>query len=228
MAQAAFSTPLPERAATDGAPTGERTYWRWAGGFGLAHVVVMLGAFSLEGVFGGVAWSRTAQTFAGYSMNRMYYASFVEAMAFVLLVPALVILARRLRHTETSRVASLCAVGLGTAYVGATLAIGFPPLTAATYAAHQGADNAVVAGISLLRDHGYVLQVALSFAFTLALGVAALAERTLTRWLGVGGVGLGAVGLVVTPFAHNAMNLVWMLWWVILCVLCLRGGPARA
>jgi hypothetical protein len=140
-------------------------------------------------------------------------------------VPALVILSRLLGRRETGRVAGQTMVGLGVAYVGATLAIGFPPLDAAVTAAHHGADPSLVATIDLLRNDGFILQVGLLFAVTLALGIAALTERRFTKWAGWGGLGIGALGIVATPFVHDGANLIWMVWWVGLCVLCLRGGP---
>jgi len=36
---------------------------------------------------------------------------------------------------------------------------------------------------------------------------------------------VGAVGLVATPLVPNAMSALWMVWWVGLCVLALKGGP---
>lgn len=224
MAQAAIPAP---RVDTRGSTlTTDSVRWRWAGGFGIAHIVVLLGAFAIEGVATTHPWSQQASAFADRSMHRIYYASYVEAMAFIVLVPALVLLGGLLgRRTEIGRVAGQVMVGLGFAYVGATLAIGFPPLTTETYAAQHGAGNAVVGSIDMLRNYGFILQVACSLAFTIALGVAALAERTMRKWAGIGGVAVGGIGLLVTPFAHNAINLVWMVWWVGLCVLCLRGGP---
>ena len=225
MAQAAIPAPLVgSRASTR---TTDSARWRWAGGFGVAHVVVLLGAFALEGVgTESSSWAGTAKMFAAHPFHRVFYASYVEAMAFVLLVPALVLLGRLLgRGTETGRVAGQTALGLGIAYVGATLAIGFPPLTTGVYAAQHGADSNVVASIDMLRNHGFVLQVALSLAFAIALGIAAVAGRTLTRWGGYVGVAVGAIGLVVTPFAQNLTSNLWIVWWVGVCILCLRGGP---
>lgn len=225
MAQA--TVPVASESRAIRSTTTGAAPWRWAGGFGIAHIVVMLGAFALEGVASDSStWAGTAKMFAGHSFNQTFYASYVEAMAFVLLVPALAILARQLgRGNQAGRVAGQTAFGLGIAYVGATMAIGFPPLSTSVYAAQHGADSNVVASIDQLRNYGFILQVACSLAFTIALGVAALAERTMRKWAGIGGVAVGGIGLLVTPFAHNAINLVWMVWWVGLCVLCLRGGP---
>lgn len=227
MAQAAIPAPLTGRVTTT-APAAGRTAWRWAGGFGLAHVVLLLGAFSLEGtaaVEHGTTPARVLQVYGGLSVTRVELASYVEAMAFLPLVAALVVLIRLLSRTEVGRTAGQVALGLGVAYLASTFAVGFPPLTAAVYAAHHGVDAGALTTVNDVRNYGFLLQVALSMGFTLALGVAALADRSLTKWGGYAGVAVGAAGLAATPFAHNAMSSVWMIWWVGLCVLCLKGGP---
>ena len=225
MAQAAIPAPVTGRAST--ATTNSKTPWRWAGGFGLAHIVVMLAAFSFEGVAveHGTAASRVLHLYGGVAVSRVELGSYVEAMAFLPLIAALVVLTRLLSRTETARTAGQVALGLGVAYAASTFAVGFPPLTAAVYAAHHGVDAGTVATVNDVRNYGFLLQVALSMAFTLALGIAALADRRLTTWAGYAGVAVGAIGLVATPFAHNAMSMVWMIWWVVLSVLCLKGGP---
>lgn len=224
MAQAT----LPAAVASDRPATAERRRWRWVGGFGLAHVAVMLTAFAVEGtgsVEHGTSATAVLRTYGGLSVTRVELASYVEAMAFLPLVVALVVLGRLLTRTETGRVAGQVALGLGVAYVGSTFAVGFPPLTAAVYAAHHGVDAGALTTINDVRNYGFLLQVALSVALALALGIAALAERRFVVWLGWGGVALGAVGLLAAPFAHNAVSMVWLLWWVGLSVLCLKGGP---
>jgi hypothetical protein len=228
MAQAAIPARLVgTRASTR---TTDSVRWRWAGGLGIAHVIVLFGAFSIEGVGTsaeqGTSPAKVADVYGGLGVGRVFLASYVEAMAFVILVPALVLMSRLFaRRSETGRVAAQTFLALGIAYVASTLAIGFPPLTAAVSAAHRGIDAGTISTVNDLRDYGYILQVALSLAFVLALGVAALAERSLMRWAGWGGVVVGALGVVATPFAQNAIGMVWMVWWVGLCVLCLRGGP---
>ena len=209
--------------------TAESRRWRWAGALGLAHLVLMLAAFATEGVAAaqhGASATSVRETFRGLSTTRVELGSYLEAMSFTALVPALVLLAGLLSaRSEVGRVAARTALVLGAAYVASTFAVGFPPLTSAVYAAHHGVDASTVATMNDLRNYGFLLQVALSLAFTLALGIAALHERVLVRWLGWGGVAVGGIGLVVTPFAHNATSMLWMVWWLGTCVLCLRGGP---
>jgi hypothetical protein len=203
--------------------------WRWAGGLALAHLIVMLGAFALEGVAAehGASASSVARTYADASLSRMLGAGYVEAFAFVVLVPALVLLARLFgRRTDAARTAAQTFLGLGIAYVAATLAVGFPPGAAAAYAAHHGVDADVVSAINDVRNYGFMLQVMLLAAMTAALGTAALLGRVMVRWVGWGGVVIGVAGVCLVPFAHNAVSLVWMIWWAGLAVLCLRGGPS--
>ena len=223
MAEATIPAPV----ASVRAATSDTTRWRLAGGLGIAHVAVVLAAFAVEGVASaehGKSASSVLHTYASASVTRVELASYVEAMAFIPLLAALVVLVRLLSRTETGRTAGQVALGLGVAYVASTFAVGFPPLTAAVYAAHHGVDAATLATVNDVRNYGFLLQVALSVALALALGFAAIAERTMLRWLGWGGIGIGALGLVATPFAHNAVSMVWMIWWVGVSVLCLKAG----
>ncbi len=227
MAQVAI--PAPSASTQAASRTVDSVSWRWAGGLGIAHVVVLLGALGIEGVGSvehGSTPAKVVDVYGGLSTGRVFLASYAEAMAFLLLIPALVLMSRLFaRRSDTGHVAAQCFLALGIAYVASTLAIGFPPMTAAVYAAHHRIDAGTISTLNDLRNYGFVLQVALSLGFVLALGVAALAEGILVRWVGWGGVGVGAIGVVATPFMTNAVSLVWMLWWVGLCVLCLRGGP---
>ena len=224
-----LATPLSAGPGTGSHPDTDPRAWRWAGGLALAHVVVMLGALSQEGVIleHGASTTKVQHDFAAASLTRMYAGGYLESMAFLVLVPALVLLARLLgRRTEVGRVAAQTFLGLGIAFVASTLAVGFAPGAAAGYAAHHGVDPGAIAMVNDIRNFSFVLQVALLAGMTLALGVAALTDRVHTRWIGWGGVAVGAVGLVVTPFAHNAVSMAWMIWWVGLAVLLLRGAPA--
>jgi hypothetical protein len=210
--------------------TSSPALWRIAGGLSLGHIVLMLGAFALEqvAVEHGTSAASVLKDYAGVSVRQVELASYLEAMAFVVLMPALVLLARLFTaRTETSRVAAGTFLGLGVAYVASTLAVGFPPLTASVYAAHHGVPASTIATVNDLRNYGFILQVALTAALALALGVTAIAARLHRRWVGWGGVAVGSIGLVATPFANNAVSMVWMIWWVGMAVLCLRGAPGN-
>lgn len=199
--------------------------WRIAGGLGLAHVALMFAGLIIEGAATETSWSTVADHYRAGSFDRVYYGTYLEAMSFTLLAAALVLLSRLVGRTEVGRVAGRTALGLGVAYVAASVTIGFSPFTAAVYGAQHGADAGAVAMVDDLRNYGFVLQVGLSMALMVALGAAALAEGVLAKWAGWGGVVAGLVGLVATPFAHDATSMLFVVWWAGVCVLCLRGRP---
>jgi hypothetical protein len=62
----------------------------------------------------------------------------------------------------------------------------------------------------------------------IALGLAAVLGRLMNRWVGWGGIAIGAATLVGTPFANNGLGLIWYIWWVGVSVLLLTGGSKRA
>lgn len=212
----------------DEATTDPRA-WRWAGGLALAHVFLLFAGFSQEvAVTHSDSLAELQHSYGTANMTRVFAGGYVESMAFVVLIPALVLIARLFgRRTETGRVAAQTFLGLGVVYAAATLAVGFAPGAAAIYAAHHHVPIGAIAMVNDIRNYSYILQVAISLAMALALGVAALAERIHVRWVGWCGVVIGAVGIVATPFAHNAIGMVQLVWWVGLGVLCLRGVPRR-
>jgi hypothetical protein len=203
-----------------------RVLWRAAGGLALAHVVLMFAGFSQEAATEqGTPVADFVRIIGGADATRAFAGGYVEALSFLVLVPALVVLARLFsRRTDVGRVASASFLAFGTAYVASTLAVGFAPGAAAMYGLQHGGDAGAASMVMDVRTFAFYLQVATTCAMALALGVAALAERVHRRWVGWGGVGFGAVGLVVTPFAQNATSMVWLIWWVGLGVLCLRGS----
>ena len=204
-----------------------RLLTRWAGGLVIAHVVVLMGGFAVESgvasVEHGTSPSTIQHTFADHSLVKIFAGGYVESLAFVLLVPALVLVAQSFsRRTDLGRLASRTFLGLGIAYVASTLAVGFPPGAAAFYAAHHGVAASTIATVNDIRNYSFVLQVALTAAMAAALGIAALGERRHTRWVGWGGLAFGLVGLAVTPIAHNPVSMVFLIWWVGLGVVLLR------
>jgi len=222
-------TTTPTHAGPD-AERSPRTLWRIAGGFTLAHVVLLFAGFSQEvAVTHGTSLTELQDKYGSADMTRVLAGGYVEATSFLVLVPALVLLARLFgRRTETGRIAAQSFLALGIVYAAATLAVGFAPGAAAIYAAHHHVSIGAVAMVNDIRNYSFFLQVATTCAMMLALGVAALTERVLVKWVGWCGVVLGAIGIVVTPFAQNAISMTWIVWFVGLGVLALRGGPSEA
>jgi hypothetical protein len=212
------------------APARTTTLWRWAGGLALAYVIVLFAGFTQEvSVEHGTPLSQLMEKYRGADLTRVFAGGYVESLSFMVLVPAVVVLAHLFSgRTEAGQLAARSFMGLGLVYAAATLAVGLVPGAAALYAAQHGGDAHLVAAINDIRNYGYVVQVAIALAMTLALGIAARAERIFTRWVGWGGIVLGAVGLAVTPLEHNVLGMLQLIWWVGLAVLCLRGGPKSA
>ena len=205
------------------------TLWRIGGALALAHVVLMLAAITQEALLEhGASVAEVEDVYGHANLTRVFSAGYVEAMSFLVLTVAIVVIARTMSgHTVVSRLSAQTFLALGIAYVASTLAVGFPPGAAALYGSQHGADAAAVLMVNDIRNYSFVLQIAISCAMTLALAVAALAARIHVRWIGWLGLAVGSVGLVATPFAHDAVSLAWLVWWLGMAVLFLRGAPAR-
>lgn len=221
-----ISTPTPTTADR----AVPRVVWRVAGGLGLAHVVLLFAGFSQEvSVEHGTSPDSILRTYGDASLNRVLAGGYVESMAFLVLLPAVVLLAWAFgRSTMVGRLAAQSFLGLGIVYIASTLAVGMPAGAAALYAAQHGSEGHVVTAVNDIRNYAFYLQVAMACAMALALGIAALAERIFVRWVGWAGCAIGVLGLVATPFLHNPASMVFIIWWVGLAVLCLRGGPSSA
>lgn len=199
---------------------------RVAGGLALAHVVLMFVGSGLEPqVEHGTSLAGFTRIVGGADATRTFIGGYVDALSFVVLLPAIVIVALLFsRRTVVGQVAATSFLALGAAYVASTLAVGLPPGAAAMYGLQQGADAKAASMLMDVRNFGFVLQIAMMCAMALALGIAAVAERVDVRWVGWGGVGVGGLGLVATPFAHILVMMGWTLWWVGLGILLIRGS----
>lgn len=230
MSQTASRTPaIPrDRPATSAPP---RTLWRVAGGFALAHVVLLVGGIALQD--GPLFAEGTAGIQAGYvegDMARTMAGGMVETLGFVLLVPALVFLAQAIgRHTATGRWAAQSALMAGVGYVAVTMAVGFPAGGAALYGAQNGLDVDTAFAINNIRIFAYFLSLALLGAHAIGLAVAARQDEVMTRWVGGGGLLTGAVLLASVPAAAVGQQdwgtLVWLVWWIGVAVGLFRHRP---
>jgi hypothetical protein len=229
MTELATPTAPPSRTIPKSTEHTDSRPWRWAGGLALAHVVLLFAGFSQEvAVTHGTSLTKLQDSYGGANLTRVFAGGYVEAMSFVVLVPALVLIARLFgRRTQTGQIAAQSFLGLGIVYAASTLAVGFAPGAAAMYAAHHGVSTGAIAMVNDIRNFSFYLQVAITTAMMLTLGIAALAERVHVRWVGWLGLVGGAVGIAATPFAQNAVSTLELVWWIGLAVLCLRGAPGR-
>ncbi len=230
MSQTASRTTLVKHHQTT-ADQPTRALWRAAGGFALAHVVLMLAGIALaesplfqdgtKGIQEGYVEGNMARTMAG---------GMVETLAFVLLIPALVFLARAVgRRTEVGRWAAQTALMAGMGYVAVTMAVGFPAGAAALYGAQHGLDLDTSFAINNIRIFGYFLSLSLLGAHAIGLSIAARQDRIMSRWVGWGGLFTGALLVASVPAAAIGQQdwgtLVWLVWWVGVAVCLLRHRP---
>ena len=206
------------------------TLWRIGGGLALAQVVVLFAGFSQEvSVVHGDSLATIQRVYGGANLTRVFAGGYVEAISFLVLTAAVVVVARLIgRRTEAGRLAAQTFLALGVVFAASTLAVGFAPGAAALYGVQHGADIHAVAMVNDIRSIGHSLQVAIQCCMALALGIAALSDKVFTKWVGWVGVAVGTLGIVATPFAQNATGMVWLVWWVGLGVLFLKGGPKTA
>lgn len=223
--------------AADVAPPGttySRPLFRIAGVLALAHVVLMLVGVIVSGtptIHEGQ--EGIEHSYVEGSLARIFTGGYVETIAFVLLVPALVFLGGAFgRRTEAGAWASQSAAAAGLGYVSVVIAGGFAAGAAAAWGAADGLDLQTTLAINNIRNFAYFLGLALLGAHAVGLGIAALSDGRMTRWVGWGGIGTGIALIAAVPAAsigiQDYATLVWIVWWVGLGVLMLRvQGPER-
>jgi uncharacterized protein DUF4386 len=214
-----------------------RPLWRVAGVLAITHVVLLFAGFSQEkSVELTDGPGDVARTFGGGSIARIFAGGYVESVSFLVLLPALVFLARAVgRRTEAGRWAAQTGLAAGLTYVAITLATAMPAGAAAVYGAqHHLAGAGTLAVVDDVRTFAFYLSLAALGVHAIATGVAALSDGVMRRWLGWGGIVTGVLLLLGMPVQRwfdgvNISSMVWMVWWVGVGVsLIRRGTPARA
>lgn len=203
--------------------------WRIAGALALAHVVLMLGGVVFEStpVLGDPPADQSAALLHGSLVSTMA-GGYAEYLGFLVFLAFAVLLARLLRGSgEVQRWFGSCIAGAGVVYVAITLAVGFPAGAAATYEGHHGAPLMTAMTVNDIRNFGYFLSVGVLGVFTLAAAAAIRATGLLPRWLAWTGYLVGAASLAAVPAARvgaiDYANIAWLVWFVALAVVALRG-----
>ena len=205
-----------------------RRLWQIAGAFAIAHVVLIPVGIALQG---GPLFSDGRQgivdDYVNGDLTRSFSGGVLEAFGFLLMIPALVFLARALgRRTDAGRWAAQTGLMCGLAYVAVTFAVGFPAGAAAMYGAQHGLDVDAAFALNNVRIFGYFLSLMVLGGSTLGIALSALADGVHTRWIGGFGVVTGLALLVSTPLAGIGQQdwggLVHLVWFVGVGVLMLR------
>lgn len=213
-----------------------RGLWRLAGGLAIVHIVLLLAGFSQEpAVLLSDSADVAKRTFVAANVGQAMAGGFVESLSFIVLLPVLVFLARAVgQRTEAGRWATQTALAVGVSYVTITLATGMSAGAAALYGAHHGvADAATLALVNNVRNFSFYLSLLALGAHALGIGIAAVTDGTMKRWVGFGGIVVGilllarvaAAGLIVEP---DIAHLLWMIWWIGLGITLIRRGSVKA
>jgi len=205
-----------------------RPLWQIAGALGIAHVVLIPVGLAMQRspLFSdGTAGIRDA--YVDGDFGRTTTGWLIESFGFLLLVPALVFLARALgRRTEAGHWAAQTGLMCGIAYVAVTFAVGFPAGAAAMYGAQHGLDVEAAFALNNLRIFGYFLSLMLLAGSTLGIALSATTDGIHRRWVGGFGMVTGVALLASTPLSYVGQQdwgtLVWMVWFTGVGVLLLR------
>jgi hypothetical protein len=204
--------------------------WKVAGALGLTHVVLILAALALQShALFEEGRSGIAAYVAG-DLTRTVIGGYVDLLAFLVLIPMLVILSRGIgRRTEVGRVAAVSALLAGAGYVILTFSPGLAAGATSMLGAQAGADLDATWLMNNLRIVTFVLSLVLLGAHAVGLAVAARAdspEGPGSRLIGVGGFVVGGALLacpaLLAAGAQDLPVLLWMGWWVALSVHLLR------
>lgn len=216
---------------TPSSRSGEATA-RTAGALGLAHVALLIAGLVVSG--GGALIEDGTEGIQGSyvdgNLSAILGGWFIESVGFLLLVPVAVFLAHALgRSSQVGRWAAATGLVLACVYVTVTLAVGFPAGAAAAYGAQQGLDLESAAALNSMRVFAYLLSLLALGGHVICVAVSALADGFSRRFVGILGLVTGACLLAAAPLWAVALQdiptLVYLVWWVGLCVLLLRGRP---
>ncbi len=207
---------------------------RPAGVLGLVHVVLLVAGLAISGG-GALLEDGTAGIQAAYvdgNLTTILGGWFVESVGFVLLVPVTVFLGRFLgRSSALGRWSARSGMVLGGVYVAITLAVGFPAGAAAAYGAQNGLDVDAAAALNSMRVFAYLLSLLCLGGYVVCVALSARADGFSPRFIGGFGLATGACLVAAGPLAAVALQdiptLLYIVWWVGLCVILLRRRPVR-
>jgi hypothetical protein len=205
--------------------------WRVAGGLAIAHVVLLFAGASQERTTSlGDSTGGARRALVEGGLARTMAGGYVEAFAFVLLLPVLAFLASAVgTRTAVGRWAASTSLIAGVCYVAVTLATGLPAGAAALYGGHHGGDLATAVMVNDVRNFAFYLSLLVLGLQAVALGVAARSDGFSPRWTGLGGVVVGVLLMAGVAGAglglHDYASLIWMVWWIGVAIALIRNAP---
>ena len=154
---------------------------------------------------------------------------FLLTLGFLALIVAMGFLTQAVgRRTATGALAGQTAWAAGIAYVVVIVGVGFSAGGAGLWALHHDADLQTVLSVNNVRNFAYFAAMPFMAAYSLCLGVAALADGVLTKWVGWGGILAGTAFLLAIPAAAIGVPFampLWLLWWLGVGISLLRYRP---
>ncbi len=201
--------------------------WRVAGALALAHVVLMLGSFTLQKVAPlGSSQAVVVADHVRWSMTKGFTGGFLTLISFLVFLIDATLIARLVRgRTETSRWWAATVATAGVGYVATTF-VGLAALGGALYDGHHGAPVTTVRALVDVHWFAIYLANAVLGVFTLALASAGYAAGALPRWISYTGYLVGAICILSVPAARTGLSdtatLLWLVWFVAFAVVALR------
>jgi hypothetical protein len=210
-----------------------RPLWRVAGALALAHIALFAAGIIIRGTPTTVPGQEGIEhSWSTGPLERVLAGMWVDLMAFVVLIPVIVFLARAFGRTEAAAWASRTAGAAGMAYVVTVAGAGFAAGAAATWGTAHGLDLDTALAVNNIRNFTYFSGATLLGVHAVGTGIGILADGLMARWLGWAGVLVGVIALLTGPLAAIGVGTIgfplWMLWFVALAVTMLRGKPAHS
>lgn len=204
------------------------TLWRIAGGLALAHVALFAVGIIVRGAPTILPGQEAIEhSWSDGPLERVLSGMWVDLMGFMALIPVVVFLAGALGRGQAGAWASRTAAAAGLAYVVTVAGAGFAAGAAAAWGASHGLDLETVLAVNNIRNFVYFIGATMLGVHALGVGIAAVSDRVMVRWVGWGGVFVGVVALLTGPLAALGVGSIgfplWMLWFVGLAVGLLRA-----
>ena len=207
--------------------------WRVAGALALAHTV----CFALAVAIGGPPTVHPGQegiehSFRDGPLSLVFTAGFVNTVGFLTLLPVMVFLTSALgRRTALGRWGAETAGYAGLGAIVVIVGTGFASGAAAAWGRSQGLELQTTLAINNIQNFAYLLALPLLGTLALGFGIGAVSGRLLTRWVGWGGIGVGAALLLAVPAAGAGIQYgmpLWLLWWTGVGVSLMRHRPTAS